>query len=346
MDAGSSGSAFFIVIIIGAYTAGWFWLAGRIDRETQAALARLEERGLKAECANPTVRGYPFRIGLYCDRVAFAQPAQAFSAAAGAFRSAGQIYDPMRLVAELDSPATVSVPGGGQVALDWQTLRASTRLTRTLPERVSLEGTQLRIGANGKPHLVSAGTFEAHMRPNEADLDLAASFGRLVFDPSLVGNRTVPPLTGEADLSVKDGLKLLAENRGRNLRGQSGIVRKLTLQLGDKGALTPLRPVLDRSGRSDRRRSESLDQRSEGARSLAGRNVSRRGEQDQAGFRRPRFPRQQAVAAAEDHQGQGHAGLHPARRHPAGKVDAKPFPKGAPPLAFRSRARRSPGRPR
>lgn len=242
----------FIVVVIACYTAGWFWLAGKIEGETRTALAKMEERGMKAECANLAVRGYPFRIGLYCDRVAFAQPAQEVSAAAGAFRSAGQIYDPMRLVAELDSPATVSVPNGGQIAFDWLTLRASTRLTQTLPERVSLEGTQLRVGANGRPQLVSAETFEAHMRPNEADVDLAASFGGLVFDPSVIGDRTVPPLTGEADLSVKDGLKLLAENRARNLRGQSGVVRKLTLQLGEKGALILSGPYsIDQDGLID-----------------------------------------------------------------------------------------------
>lgn len=242
----------FIVVVIACYTAGWFWLAGKIEGETRTALAKMEERGVKAECANLAVRGYPFRIGLYCDRVAFAQPAQEVSAAAGAFRSAGQIYDPMRLVAELDSPATVSMPDGGQMALDWQTLRASTRLTQTLPELTSLEGSGLRVGVDGKPQLVSAETFEAHMRPNEADVDLAASFGGLVFDPSLVGDRTVPPLTGEADLSVKDGLKLLAENRARNLRGQSGIVRKLTLQLGEKGALILSGPYsIDQDGLID-----------------------------------------------------------------------------------------------
>lgn len=242
----------FIVVVIAAYTAGWFWLAGRIESETRTALAKMEERGLKAECANLTIRGYPFRIGVYCDRVAFDQPAQAVSVVAGAFRSAGQIYDPMRLVAELDSPATVTVPDGGQIAFDWQTLRASTRLTQTLPERVSLEGTQLRIGANGRPQLVSAETFEAHMRPNEADLDLAANFGGLVFDKSLVDGRTVPPLTGEADLSVKDGLKLLAENRVRNLRGQSGVIHKLTLQLGEKGALVLSGPFsIDQDGLID-----------------------------------------------------------------------------------------------
>ncbi|MDQ6432652.1 DUF2125 domain-containing protein [Mesorhizobium sp. LHD-90] len=225
-----------IAIVAGGYTAGWFWLARKIEAQTLATLARLEERGVKAECINPTARGYPFRIGLYCDRVAFARPAEALTVAAGAFRSAGQIYDPMRLVAELDSPATISAPGG-QIALDWRALRASMRLTTALPERVSLEGSKLRLGMDERAQLVTADTFEAHMRPNEADLDVAGRFGGLVIDPSLVAGRNVPSLSGEADLSVKDGVALLAERGPLKLRGRSGIVRDLTLQLGDKGAL-------------------------------------------------------------------------------------------------------------
>ena len=66
---------------------------------------------MKAECVNLTARGFPFRIGLFCDRVAFEQPSAAMTLSAGAFRSAGQIYDPMRLVAELDGPAKITRRG-------------------------------------------------------------------------------------------------------------------------------------------------------------------------------------------------------------------------------------------
>jgi hypothetical protein len=242
----------FIVILVGAYTAGWFWLAGRIEDETRTALARLEKRGQTTECTNLAVRGYPFRIGVYCDRVAFAQPARNLSVAAGAFRSTGQIYDPMRLVAELDSPATISAPGGSRIALDWRALRASTRLTTAMPEQISLEGTDLRVGIDGKPQLVSADFFKALVQPNEADLDLAGRFDGLALAPSLAGGRSIPPLTGEADLSLKDGLKWLAENRARDLRGQSGIIRTLNLQLGEKGALILSGPFsIDQDGLID-----------------------------------------------------------------------------------------------
>lgn len=225
-----------VLVLIGAYTAGWFWLARKIEGEAGAVLANLEARGVKAECANPAARGYPFRIGLYCDKVTFEQSAEALSVSAGAFRSAGQIYDPMRLVAELDGPATVSAPETGPLTLDWKNLRASARLAQPLPERVSLEGVGLRVAAAGGAPLVSADSFEGHMRPNGADLDLAARFAGLALDPTLVDGRGIPALSGEADLSVTDGVGLIGQ-RVRELRGRSGVIRDLSLTLGPQGAL-------------------------------------------------------------------------------------------------------------
>jgi len=225
-----------IAVVIAAYTAGWFWLARKIEREADLALARLQDRGMKAECANLTARGFPFRIGLFCDRVAVEQTSEALSLTTGAFRSAGQIYDPMRLVAELDGPANLTTADTGALDLDWKSLRASARLAEPLPERISVEGSGLRISAAGGAQLVGADSFEGHMRPNGADLDLAGRFAGLALDPAAVKGRTVPPLAGEADISVTDGVALLGKET-RDLKGRSGTIRNLSLTLGAGGSL-------------------------------------------------------------------------------------------------------------
>ncbi len=240
-----------IVVLIAAYTAGWFYVAGRIESETQKTLARLDRQGIKLECANPTARGYPFRIGLYCDRVAFAQPSQGVAASAGAFRSAGQIYDPMWLVAGIDGPATMAAPGVGDFALDWKTLRASARLSQPLPEQVSLEGAALHVRSAGGAQLFAADSFEGHMRPNGADMDLAGRFGGLVVAPALADGRNVPPLSGNVDLTLKDGLTRIAHGV-RSLRGQSGLFRSLKLTLGETGSLSVTGPfAVDDAGLID-----------------------------------------------------------------------------------------------
>ena len=221
----------FVVVLVAAYSAGWFYLADRFVASAKAAIAEANRDGVTAECQNPTARGYPFRLGLFCDRVAYADTASAVGLAAGGFRSAGQIYDPLRFVAELDGPATVDTPRNGSLKFDWEKLRASVRWAEPLPERVSVEGGNVLAGlVTGEP-LAAIGAFEAHMRPNGRDLDLASNFEELVLDPALVDGRKLPALSGETDIVVANGVEL-AGWPPENLRGQSGTIRTASLSTG------------------------------------------------------------------------------------------------------------------
>jgi hypothetical protein len=143
----------------------------------------------------------------------------------------------MRLVAELDGPASIDSAKAGVFALDWDNLRASARLSTPLPQRLSLEGVQLKAAtANGAP-LLAAEAFQAHMRPNEQNLDLAGSFSGLALDASLLDGRKVPPLSGQSDITINDGVRLLGE-RVKDLRGQSGTIRELALSTGEETGVT------------------------------------------------------------------------------------------------------------
>jgi hypothetical protein len=232
----------FVVLLVVGYSAGWLYLARLIESRTDTALAAMEKKGITARCTNPEARGYPFRIGLFCDGVSFEDAAQGARARAGAFRSAGQIYDPLRLVAELDSPASIDAPRLGQVELSWRTLRASVRLAEPLPTRISLEGAAFdAVSADGKP-LVTADTFEGHVRPNDKDIDLAFRFGGLALDPALANGRVLPPLSGEGDITIADGVRLVIE-KDETLRGRSGTIRALAISLGGEGTISLSGPV-------------------------------------------------------------------------------------------------------
>jgi hypothetical protein len=240
-----------IVVVCAVYTAGWFYLATKLEDGTRVALEASRAQGNDAECVNPTARGYPFRMGLFCDSVSFSEAGSNVKLTAGAFRSAGQIYDPARLVAELDGPATVTAPGAGTLALSWSQLRASARLAQPLPERISVEGAALKVAReDGKP-LVSADSFEGHMRPNGADLDLAGRFGALALDPAVVDGRVLPALSGEADVSVANGVSMV-ESGDHALRGKSGTIRTLALSLGGDGRISVSGPFsIDQAGLID-----------------------------------------------------------------------------------------------
>ena len=231
----------FVIVLFGGYSAGWFYVAGKLEELATQAIARLNRDGISGDCANLVARGFPFRIGIYCDSVRFEDTPQQVAASAAAFRSLAQVYDPFRIVAELDSPAQISVPGGAAFGLNWDNLRASARLSMDFPELVSVEVKSLTADANldASPgtRLVSAGAAEAHMRKSGDDLDLAASFTDADIDPKLLNGGDLPPIQGQADLTIKDGVDLVRFG-DRSLRGHSGMIRTLAVSSSEKAGLS------------------------------------------------------------------------------------------------------------
>src|SRR5690606_15077413 len=109
--------------------------------------------------------------------------AAGFSISTGAFRSAAQIYAPLRAVAEADAPARLVIPGLVPLDLNWKGMRASARLAWPLPERVSVEATEVRavadVASPAGPLAFVATSLQFHMRPAEPDIDLAIRFENL-----------------------------------------------------------------------------------------------------------------------------------------------------------------------
>ncbi|MEW9805624.1 DUF2125 domain-containing protein [Mesorhizobium sp. ZMM04-5] len=229
--------AVFVVVLFGGYSAGWFYLADRMVERAKSTIADANRDGVTVECENPVARGFPFRLGVFCDRVAYANADEAIGLTAGNLRTVGQIYDPLRFIAELDGPATLATPNSGPLNLNWDKLRASVRWARPLPERVSIEGGNLAASTAGGEPLATVGAFETHLRPNGPDLDLASTFHGLTLDPALAEGRAVPELSGQYDLTINDGASL----RGlqpKDLRGRSGVIRDASLNLESNAGFT------------------------------------------------------------------------------------------------------------
>lgn len=230
----------FIILLFGGYTLGWFYVADRLTTQASAAIARLNSDGVRAECANLTVRGFPFRLGIFCDSLGYEDDARNVSAAAGSFRSAAQVYQPAKAIGELDGPLRVSVPGLLPLSVDWDKLRASARLASPLPERFSAEAEGLSGMTDPRDGqavaLFSAAKTETHLRPNGADLDWALGFEKLQVDPSVAAGRTLPVMNGSGDLSLKEGVQALLSGQ-QGLRGRSVEIRSLDLSSGEGGVI-------------------------------------------------------------------------------------------------------------
>jgi hypothetical protein len=225
--------AVFIAVLFGGYSIGWFYFAGWLRDVAVAQIQAFNGGGRTAECANTDAKGYPFRIGLYCDNVHFEDTTSNMAMSAGAFRSAAQVYDPFHIYAELDGPAALSAPGVGVFDFNWDNLKVSARLATDFPEQVDAAVDKLAADttiAGSVARLIGLEHGEAHMRANGNDLDLAASFASATIDPRLAGGNAYPPLSGDANLTIKDGVAW-ARSGAPSLRGQSGTIRNLALSL-------------------------------------------------------------------------------------------------------------------
>lgn len=223
-----------IVLAIALYTAGWFFVAGRLVDQVNSSVAHVNGNGRRATCENAHARGYPFRIGVFCDMVMYEDAAAGIRFRARELRSAAQVYQPTRIIVELDGAASLELPGIDALDLAWSSMRASVRLASPTPERISVEGRDVQIRRDEpgdvSPLLARAASLEGHMRTAEGGRDLAMRFSDLKLDAELTGTSAVPPLTGLADVFV--------EGTGNSLRGQSGELRSVSVSIGDDAGVS------------------------------------------------------------------------------------------------------------
>ncbi|MCO5161758.1 MAG: DUF2125 domain-containing protein [Mesorhizobium sp.] len=221
--------AFAIVAAIGLYTAGWFYLAGQLEAKVAAALGKARDRGAEADCTKAQARGYPFRIGLFCDGVAYADREVGVSLSGTGLRSAAQVYQPSRLVGELDR-LSIDLARAG-LELDLSDIRYSARLAQPLPDLVSVSGSGLSAAELSGARLAAAAAGQAHMRPRGPDLDLAGSVSQLRLEAASGAPPDLPALDGEWDVTLKDGVTLV-RSTPRSLRGLSSEIRNMTVKSG------------------------------------------------------------------------------------------------------------------
>lgn len=218
-----------ILAAIGLYTAGWYYLAGRLETAVAQTIADARTGGAEADCTRAQARGYPFRIGLFCDGVAYADRAAGISVTGTGLRSAAQIYQPSRIVGELDRLSVALAPAG--LAVDLSDIRYSTRLADPLPDIVSVAGSGLVAAELSGEKLAAASAAQAHMRPRGQDLDLAGSVTALTLEPSTGAPPGLPPIDGDWDVTLSDGVARLRQSAG-SLRGLSTEIRVLTARSG------------------------------------------------------------------------------------------------------------------
>lgn len=236
-----------VIIAVLVYTGVWFFIAGQLEARTAEALRRVGDGGGEAVCASPVARGYPFRIGLFCDEVRYADAGGRVRFKGAPLRTAAQIYDPFRVVGELDASRLDLDAGDERPAfgIDADAIRFSARLAQTLPEQASVvaKGLSVERETPGTAPAVAlrASEGQAHMRRSGANLDLAISAEGIELTPEGLG-QPVRLLHADADVTLEDGVRRVAE-RLRGLRGTSFTIKTITLSTGADSGLAASGPV-------------------------------------------------------------------------------------------------------
>lgn len=231
-----------IVVAIAAYSAGWYWLAGQVEARTAAAIAGVGARGDKLECTQRETRGYPFRLGLFCDELSFADTGEKVEMKGKGFRTAAQVYNPFHVVGELDEIWIDWLGVTPGLGVNGKDVRFSAVLDRKLPERVSMTIKDVSVDENpfsrGLNILLRAGEAEAHMRRNGPDVDLAFTAQDVAFQ----GAAGVRVPQASADITVRDGVRL-AEALPQSLRGLSIELRNVALKADGEAGIALSGPV-------------------------------------------------------------------------------------------------------
>ncbi len=236
-----------VVLIIALYTAGWFYAASLLREKTLALLGSQEQRGISASCDDAEYRGYPFRIGLFCSKVAVDDRQNGISATFGSLRSAAQVYNPGHIVWELDAPVEVRTGHGLAVSTTWANFQSSLIAKLRGVERTSTvidhSKTSVTSSVTGQTFNLSVERAEVHLRQNGANLDAAVTLEgtdmTLKDMPQLL-----PRLTAALDVTLVDRAGMIggSDRNGLALYGTQGELRTLAADMGEGKVITVTGP--------------------------------------------------------------------------------------------------------
>lgn len=247
-----------VALLVFGLSAAWYWAAGQLDDTVTGFARTLESDGKVLRCSEQDVAGYPFRIGLFCTNVIYTDPVSGISVAGGPLRSAAQLYRPGHVVAELDAPYDVTLPGLAPLTLDWTAFRSSSRVTTGGPQRLSVVVDELGVSANDfgqRDLLAKMKELQLHTRPGGDDprsLDIALSAQSWLVDDNGAGLIESVDLSFSANVeeafaalqSGRDLLDLLRSNGGR------AMLDDFTLATQDGGRVNISGPLeVGRNGR-------------------------------------------------------------------------------------------------
>jgi hypothetical protein len=222
-----------VAIVVALYSAGWFYLASKIEETVRGFIAR--PGPVELVCDGLTRTGTPFRIGFACDRTSVKDEATGGMMSAGAIHAVANIYNPGSAVVELDGPANISLLGGTAITADWSLLRSGFSLGFSGLKTLSNTGENVSIDlfsyAMVEPVIATIKHGEFHIRGNGADVEVAV-LGRDFALTTKSGSEILPTLSTSTELTL-DGKADLLEGKPLLSKAMKGTLTSFKLETPD-----------------------------------------------------------------------------------------------------------------
>ncbi|MCL7998701.1 DUF2125 domain-containing protein [Brucella sp. 21LCYQ03] len=251
--------AVIIIVLIAAYTAGWFYVAGEIEARAKADIAKLASQGVGVQCENLHTGGYPLRVNVVCASVSWRKPSEGMSLRAGRFTSGSPVYAPRSLSNELSGPAFIEFPGIQPLEVNWNKLTSNTRLARPFPTEIELNARDVNVGVRTETttteQISKLEQINFRMSSEDDQLKINGRFAGLKLEPFLIGNAKSPEIDGLMDIEVANAATFLAPSPSpfnERMRGHSGVINQAFLSMPNGAMLSVSGPFsVDLEGQID-----------------------------------------------------------------------------------------------
>ncbi|MBB5700590.1 hypothetical protein FHS76_000428 [Ochrobactrum daejeonense] len=248
-----------LVVLIAGYTAGWFYIANRLEARARTDMARLVAQGVGVKCEDLRMGGYPLQVNVVCDSISWQRPSEGMSFRAGRFTSGSPVYAPRSLTNELTGPAFIEFPGLEPLEINWSRFTSNTRLARPFPTDIELVAREvavgLRIETTRTEPLSTLEQMNLRMSGAGDSLKIDGRFAGLKLAQAAIGTANSPEIDGLADIDVSDAATLLAKSPSplrERLRGHSGTINQAFLSMPNGAMISVAGPFsVDEAGLID-----------------------------------------------------------------------------------------------
>ncbi|MBV2141940.1 DUF2125 domain-containing protein [Falsochrobactrum sp. TDYN1] len=241
--------AIVFLVLIAAYTAGWFYVASQLETRARADMAKLSAQGVGVGCEDLHMGGYPLRVNVVCTSISWQRPSAGMAFRAGRFTSGSPVYAPRSLRNELAGPAFIEFPGLEPLEVNWSEFTSNTRLARPFPTEIELDARDVTVGRRTETTTTKPiGTLEQmnfQMSSSGDLLNVNGRFAAFKLAPSIIGNAKSPEIDGLADIQIADAATLLAPSPSplnERLRGHSGVINRAFLSMPNGAMVSVVGP--------------------------------------------------------------------------------------------------------